>query len=393
MDVTIIPHKLNGALSAISSKSVAHRLLICAAFADNPTTLECAQINDDIAATVACLCSLGANISRNGKTFFIEPAKQIPYKANLYCKESGSTLRFLLPVVGALGIEATFHTEGRLWHRPLSPLWEEMERMGCTLSKPVENQITCCGKLVPGAYRIRADVSSQFISGLLFAMILLHGVSSLGLAGNIESAPYITMTQQAIKTFGVNVDDFSVPENHSLHSPEMLVVEGDWSNAAFFLSANSLGNAVNMQNLNYKSAQGDRHIQDALKQLENYCEIDAKDIPDLVPIMAVVAGAKKGAKFTNIGRLRLKESDRVASVCSLLTAIGGKAEADNNTLTVYPTGYTGGIVDAANDHRIAMSAAIAATVCSSPVTINGAECVKKSYPDFWNHYQKLGGVI
>lgn len=393
MDITITPNKLQGTVSAIPSKSVAHRLLICAAFADKPTDLYCPQINEDISATADCLRALGAKITRTEDGFHIIPAAQIPDTADLYCRESGSTLRFLLPVVGALGVDVRFHTEGRLGMRPLSPLWEELERMGCSLVKESDCLISCTGKLKCGSYRMDAGVSSQFISGILFAMALLPGASSLTLEGNVESAPYIEMTKQALTLFGLDLSTNSVSEDHILCSPGKLTVEGDWSNSAFFFCANAIGSSIEMCNLNYKSVQGDRFVLQALDAMENYCEIDAKDIPDLVPTLAVVAGAKKGAKFHNISRLRLKESDRVESVCNLLSAIGGKAEADENTLTVFPSSYIGGTVNAMNDHRIAMAAGIAATVCSGPVTILGAECVKKSYPSFWEQYKELGGIL
>lgn len=393
MDITITPHKLAGTVSAIPSKSVAHRLLICAAFADKPTELYCPQINEDISATADCLNALGAEITRTGNGYRIIPAANIPVTADLYCRESGSTLRFLLPVVGALGVHVRFHTEGRLGLRPLSPLWEEMERMGCVLKKESGNLISCTGKLRCGSYHMDGSVSSQFISGLLFAMALLPGRSTLTLEGTIESAPYIEMTKQALALFGLDLSNNATPENHFLHSPGNLTVEGDWSNAAFFFCANAIGNSIDLQNLNYESVQGDRFVLRALNALESCCEIDAKDIPDLVPILSVIAGAKKGAQFHNINRLRLKESDRVESVCKLLSSIGGKAEADENTLTVFPASYIGGIVDAMNDHRIAMAAGIAATICSEPVTILGAECVKKSYPSFWEQYKELGGIL
>lgn len=393
MNLTISPGKLRGTVRAIPSKSVAHRMLICAAFADKETFLECPETNDDIEATASCLRSLGADITRTETGYQVVPASVIPAKAELNPNESGSTLRFMLPVVGALGVEATFHLAGRLPSRPLSPMWEEMERMGCRLSRPTDNTVLCQGKLQCGSYRIDAGVSSQFISGLLFAMALMDGASDLTLLGKVESAPYITMTQQALEIFGVKTDDFRVESNHLLTSPGSLTVEGDWSNAAFFLAAKAMGNDVEVTNLNQNSAQGDRAVIAELRKMDDFAQIDAANIPDLVPILAVAASTKKGAKFTNIERLRLKESDRVASVCNMLTALGGKAESDEHTLTVHPAKLIGGTVDSVNDHRIAMAAAIAATVCEKPVTILGAECVRKSYPIFWDVYQNLGGKL
>ena len=382
MDLTIQPGSLRGKIHIIPSKSQAHRLLICAAFANNETTLVCLETNRDIEATVDCLNALGADIVKTDSGYSIDPISEIPASAVLNCCESGSTLRFMLPIVGALGVDATFQMAGRLPQRPLSPLWEEMERMGCTLTRPTADTIRCTGKLKAGNYLIDGGVSSQFITGLLFALPLIDGKCSLEITGKVESKPYIELTCHALRLF----------DAPNYHTPGYLKVEGDWSNGAFFLAAKALGNDVDVLNLNSDSAQGDRAVVNVLNQLEaGMPTVSASDIPDLVPILSVVAAAKHGAVFTDIQRLRLKESDRVATTIAMIENLGGKAEADENTLTIYGTGLTGGTVDAVNDHRIAMSAAIAATVCKQDVTILGAECVKKSYPRFWEEYARLGG--
>ena len=384
MDITIQPGRLQGTLTAIPSKSQAHRYLICAAFTDNETTLICPETNRDIEATAQCLGSLGANIKRTVDAYHITPIRQIPETAVLPCGESGSTLRFMLPIVGALGVDAVFQMEGRLPQRPLSPLWEEMERMGCTLSRPTDNTIRCHGRLRPGDYMIDGGVSSQYITGLLFATELMNGQSTVTITGQLQSKPYVDMTRQALTVFGAP----------SFHSPGLLRVEGDWSNGAFFLAAKALGNNIEILGLDPESCQGDRAVVDILNQLEfGIPTVSAADIPDLVPVLAVVAGAKQGAVFTDIRRLRLKESDRVASTIAMIEKLGGNASATENTLTVYGTGYIGGTVDAVNDHRIAMAAAIASTVCQEPVTILGAQCVQKSYPAFWDEFKRLGGKI
>lgn len=393
MDLTLTPALLQGRINAIPSKSQAHRLLICAAFADKQTFLHCPDTNRDIEATAACLRALGAQVCRTAEGYRIDPLKKIPEKAELPCCESGSTLRFLLPVAGALGVDTTFLMEGRLPQRPISPLQEEMERMGCRITRPTANTIRCSGKLRCGDYAMRGDISSQFITGLLFAMALLPERSALKITGKLESAPYVAMTLQALQLFGADLSSLETAGNLQLHSPGEIRVEGDWSNAAFFLAAKALGNPVEVSGLSEDSLQGDRAAATLLDALREHCCIDATDIPDLVPILAVVAGANHGAVFTGIRRLRLKESDRVATVTAMLTALGGKAEAEENTLTVYGTGYTGGTVDAAGDHRIAMAAAIAATVAAGPVTIRGAQCTEKSYPGFWEEYQRLGGQL
>lgn len=392
MDITIYPTVLSGTVRAIPSKSQAHRLLICAAFADRETELLCPETNKDIEATVACLRALGADIQRTDEGYLVKPIHSLPQAAVLNCAESGSTLRFLLPVVGALGVDGTFQMEGRLPQRPLSPLWEEMERMGCTLSRPTTTgTLRCTGKLKPGNYSISGSVSSQYITGLLFAMAIMPGESNLVLTDKLESKPYVDMTQAALSTFGVNTDNFHVCGHLPFRSPGKILVEGDWSNGAFFLAAASLGSQVQTENLDPNSPQGDKEVSKLLAKLQQHTTISAAHIPDLIPILSVVAAAKNGAVFTDIQRLRLKESDRVATVCQMLGSLGIRTQSDESTLTVFPGKLHGGTVDSFNDHRIAMSAAIAATVADGPVAILGAQCVEKSYPRFWQEYRNLGG--
>lgn len=391
MDITITPGRLCGTVSAIPSKSQAHRLLICAAFADCPTLLRCPATNEDIEATADCLRSLGADITYKQETYCVAPVSRLPETAVLNCRESGSTLRFMLPIVGALGVETTFVMAGRLPKRPLSPLWEEMEENGCILSRPSEDTILCKGKLAPGNYSIDGGVSSQFITGLLFAMALMSGKCTLAVTGKTESKPYIEMTRQALQTFGVDTGDNIISSCFPFTSPGALSVEGDWSNGAFFLAAKALANDLEITGLSEDSAQGDKAVAGILQKLNMHVTVDAADIPDLVPILAVAGAAKKGISFTNIGRLRLKESDRVASVAAMLQQLGADVQVGQNTLTVFPAQFHGCTIDAVGDHRIAMSAAIAATVSDGPVTILGAQCVAKSYPAFWEEYRRLGG--
>lgn len=395
MDITIFPGFLSGTIAAMASKSQAHRLLILAALADRPMTLYCPEISRDMEATARCLNTLGADISTNYQGFSVNPIQKISKTAILDCGESGSTLRFLLPLAGALGVDATFQMAGRLPQRPLSPLWEEMEAKGCTLSRPTPNTIRCQGRLIPGTYRLRGDVSSQFVTGLLLAFAVMEGPSTLELTSPLESKPYVDMTLAALERFFARIrageDRFQVTPA-PLTAPERLWVEGDWSNAAFWLGAKSLGSTVDVTNLDPSSPQGDRAVVSILPRLGGDCVVDCRDIPDLVPILAVVAATKEGTTcFTGAARLRLKESDRIATVCNLVNALGGHARETADGLVVDGGAFTGGTVDAAGDHRIAMAAAIAATVCAAPVTVLGAECVTKSYPSFWEDYEKLGG--
>ena len=391
MDLTIHPRLLRGEINTIPSKSQAHRALICAAFADKPTQIICRETSRDMEATADCLRALGAEILRTQPGYTVNPAQKIPQKATLNCCESGSTLRFLLPVVGALGVETTFLMEGRLPQRPLSPMWEEMERMGCQLIRPTENTILCRGKLAAGEYTIAGNVSSQYITGLLLALSILEEESKLTVTGKAESLPYIELTRQTIRQFGADPDH---PGRMHFQSPGEFAVEGDWSNGAFFLAAAAVmpESGLAVHGLNPGSVQGDRACAHWIPALcQQHCTIDASDIPDLVPILSVVAAAKHGAVFTRIQRLRIKESDRIESTIAMIQNLGGNASASESTLSIMGTGFTGGTVDAMNDHRIAMSAAIASTACTQDVIILGAQCVEKSYPNFWEEFSRLGG--
>ena len=392
MNLTIYPNKLGGTVSAIASKSQAHRLLICAAFSDKETVLECAQTSRDIEATVKCLRALGSTITHTETGYRVIPVSKIPTQAVLDCEESGSTLRFMLPIAGALGVDTVFQMTGKLPERPISPLLNEMERMGCRLTRLKKGTIRCQSKLRNGQYTICGSISSQFITGLLYALALIEGSSELQITGELGSAPYICMTQQALSVFGVDTSDYRVTGSFPFRSPGRVTVEGDWSNAAFFLAAYAIGNDVQVENLSDDASQGDRVITYLLKSIEQQCTIDVANTPDLLPVLAVVAARKSGAVFENIQRLRFKESDRVAAVLSMLSALGISAYADETTLTVVPGSFKGGVIDSFNDHRIAMAAAIAATAADAPVTILNAQCVAKSYPDFWLDYKKLGGI-
>lgn len=408
MDITIFPEMLHGQVAAIPSKSQAHRSLLCAALADGPTRIEIPTICDDLMATIGCISGFGGEIEHCfGQAELVTPISAPPAIATCNCAESGSTLRFMLPLAGALGIETLFLLEGRLPYRPLSPLWEELERHGCRLrwvsrsqlqktgqiSRKVTAGLHLTGQLRPGHYRLDGNISSQFISGLLMALPLLDGESQLELLGKVGSRPYIDMTLHTLQQFGVRWNDFHISGKQHFTSPGTVTVEGDWSSAAFWLAANALGSQITLTGLNEASVQGDKAIMSCLSQLHEHCTICAGDIPDLVPILAVVAAAHQGAVFTDIRRLRLKESDRVAAIVQMLGSLGGRVSCDENTLTVYPAKLTGGVVDARNDHRIAMATAIASTICTAPVTILGAQCVSKSYPGFWKEFTRLGGKI
>lgn len=401
MQVTITPHALGGSIKAIPSKSAAHRLLICAALADRETEISCPLLSKDISATADCLRAMGADISYENGGFQVKPIVKPVEMACIDCGESGSTLRFLLPVVCALGAGARIKMHGRLPERPLSPLWEELEKHGAKLSRPEPDIIQVEGGLSAGEYRIRADISSQFISGLLFALPLLKAESKIIMEGNVESVGYIRMTKQAQQAFSLNCpltdNVFEVTAGAAYKSPGSVFVEGDWSNAAFWLVADAISEKqIEMSGLLEDSLQGDKAVISAIEQIKKGdAVVDVKDIPDLVPILSVLASVTPGrTEFINAGRLRIKESDRLKAVTDMLTALGGDCTETAEGLIINGKDkLKGGTVDSVNDHRIAMSAAVAAIACEAPVTILCAQAVEKSYPAFYEDYKMLGGEV
>jgi len=398
MKAIITPSPLSGEIGAIPSKSQAHRLLICAALADKPGSIVCDSLSMDIEATADCLRALGAGIDYAQGVFTVHPIEKPIEMAELDVGESGSTLRFLLPVVCALGCGARIKMHGRLPERPLSPLWEELERCGAMLTKPEKDIIEVRGKLRERKYSIAADVSSQYISGLLFALPILGG-GELELTGNIESASYIDMTVRALRRFGseISYENRRFSLGGELRSPAEAVVEGDWSNAAFWVVADALSSEnVRCTGLASDSPQGDRAVIEATAAISaGDAVVDAKNIPDLVPVLAVLASVSGGTtRFINAQRLRIKESDRLATVTEMLTALGADIEETADGLVVRGVRrLCGGSVHARGDHRIAMSAAVAAIACEGEVAIENAESVSKSYPAFWRDYAALGGKV
>ena len=399
-------------IRAISSKSEAHRYLICAALGNRKCEIFCTDTNHDIDATAKCLNSLGADIKRTENGFCVKPIKAVTKNQALDCNESGSTLRFLLPLSAALGADCTFLMRGRLAERPLAPLDALLQANGVTITRPEPSSLKIKGKFQSGSYSVAANVSSQYISGLLFALSVSEGDSILSLEGKIESEPYIEMTLDTLTAFGADVQyekaekRFIIKGKPTLNSPDKITVGGDWSNAAFFLVAGAIGQSpVTISGLDGKSRQGDREILSILAKMgaeihrngenttvspSSLCgiEIDAANIPDLVPILSVAAAVSQGeTKIYNASRLRLKESDRIESVCAMLRALGASVtETEDGMVIQGREKLLGGNVDSYNDHRIAMSAAIASLTCESAVKIDRFEAINKSYPTFANNF-------
>lgn len=415
MEMRCTPAILSGKIRAISSKSHAHRVLICSALCNEPTKVYCNVLSKDISATIECLKSMGAKISVNGDEILVTP-NEFNKKADIDCGESGSTLRFLLPLVSALGIDTTVGGHGRLPERPLSPLKEEMEKKGVTFETGSKYPLHLTGTLKSGEYELKGNVSSQFISGLLFALPLLNGDSKIHLIPPVESKSYIDITVATLRDFGIEIEEtentYIIKGNQKYISPKEITIDGDWSNASFFLCAGAVSkDGITVTGLDINSTQGDRKILDVLKRMGadiviNGTEITVKknklmgtmvngaDIPDAVPVISVLgAMCEKGVThIVNASRLRLKESDRIATTESVLSKVGAAVSETDDGLVIWSENeLIGGRVDGANDHRIVMSAAVISSLCALPVDIVGAEAVEKSYPHFFEDFNSLGG--
>ena len=412
MDIQIVPKKLSGAVTPPPSKSQAHRLLIAAALSGGVSVLHGLAESQDIQATRRCLSALGAGmedlpdgalrVHGLGHGIVMAP----PY-ALLDCGESGSTLRFLIPVALLVQGGASFTGRGRLMERPLKP-YEDLFREKGVAWKLEDHILTVNGgrgydalALDSGAYRLPGNVSSQFFTGLLFTLPLLNGDSTLMSTTPLESRDYLEMTRQALAAAGVTTrwadeNTLCVPGGQ-VYQPFTATVEADWSQAGFWYAADFLDSQVEIRGLDPDSAQGDKVVSELYWKLARPgdAEIDVSGCPDLLPPLAVMAAVRSGTtRFTNAARLRMKESDRLSTITAALTALGAEVhEEPDRLIIVGKPSLPGGTVDSANDHRIAMMAAIAATGCTGPVTIRGAECVQKSYPDFWEVYRSLGGDI
>lgn len=445
MDIKVWPGKLTGEVKAPPSKSMAHRALICAALAEGRSVISGISGSKDMEATIGCMEALGAEIKRMGNGNDVEingiggcaasraaGNEALPL---LDCIESGSTLRFILPIAAALGAECSFTGRGKLPERPMTPLADEMKKKGIEFSPDGRDSLpfTIKGKMQPGIYEIPGNISSQYISGLIFALPLLEGDSEIHIIGNLESASYIALTLQMVRDFGIIIEEtgygFRVPGGQAYMACDT-EVEGDYSNAAFWMAAAACGSDLKVTGLRADSAQGDRKAAAILESAgavvtcgdisysalqekinagnggyERLCsfeidgagmgsnDVDSRDIPDIVPILSVAATKADGVtRFLDAGRLRIKESDRLAAMADCLGRLGAAAVEGEDSLTVTGGALKGGCeVSGYNDHRIVMSMAIAALICEEPVVIRGAEAVAKSYPDFFDEYRRLGG--
>ncbi len=415
MNVTMKPFQANGTVFAPPSKSDAHRAIICAALSGGVCTIAPIALSDDIRATIGCVEALGAASKIENKTLTIDGTGVFSNKtATLDCGESGSSLRFMIPVAAAGGVEATFLGRGRLPERPIGVYTEALPEKGVTVDTEGGLPLKISGQLKSGVYRVPGSVSSQFITGLLFALPLLKGDSDIILTSPIQSAGYINMTIRTMAKFGVEVDILDNGwhiRGRQHYVPSDYTTDGDWSQAAFFLVAGAVSGDVEVLNANIDSAQGDRRIAALLREFGaeviqdgdrlrvkrspmTAIDIDASQIPDLVPVLAVCACFANGVtRITNAERLRIKESDRLKTTAQLINSLGGKVKELPDGLEITGVGKLyGGFAEGCGDHRIVMSAAVCASGAAEKIKCTDAMSINKSYPDFFEDYAKIGGT-
>ena len=413
-NVKVSPAKLSGNISLPPSKSAAHRAIICASLAKGKSVIHPVELSDDIRATIGCMKALGARAELTGDTLTVDGTDTLNVpSASLDCGESGSTLRFLIPVAAAGGTEAEFTGHGRLPQRPIGVFLDCLPEKGvqCTTEGGLPLKIS--GRLQSGKYLVPGDISSQFITGLLLALPMIEGDSNIILTSPLQSAGYIDMTLSAMRDFGVNVtvteDGWHICGSQK-YIPQNYTVEGDWSQAAFFMTAAALGGCITINNLRMDSRQGDKACLEVYSRLgadiqihENGSftvnggnlrgtEINARDIPDMVPALAVCAAAAEGRTVIyGAERLRIKECDRLAAMTDGLTRLGADIRETTDGLIINGGAIHGGMADGYNDHRIVMSLACASAAADGDIIITGAESINKSYPSFFEDLVKLGG--
>ncbi len=394
MKAIIKKSRAEGVIDAPPSKSMAHRLLICAALANGKSRIDNISLSEDIAATVGCLEKLGAVCEyAHGAVNITGAFPQKLENVDFPCRESGSTLRFLIPVALAFGGSFSFSGTERLIERGIG-IYEKLFAQKGILIKKNGTSVSFEGKLSAGEFELRGDVSSQFVSGLLFALPLLEHDSVIRLIPPVESRPYINITLETLKKFGIEInadgDTFYVRGNQK-YLPQSLENEGDWSNTAALLAFNMLGGDVTVKRISSESLQGDRVCAELFEKLSaGFTTADISDCPDLAPILFAVAASKHGGTFTGTRRLKIKESDRASVMAAEMQKFGIITDVDENSVTVHagkisaPTAE----LDAHNDHRIVMALTFLASICGG--TVNGAEAVNKSFPDFWKKISALG---
>ena len=417
---TFSPFRVGGCLNAIPSKSEAHRVLIVAALADAPTNVVLNGFTSaDIEATIRCIKALGATVLPLKNCLHVIPGEIPAGQVAFDCGESGSTLRFMLPVAAArLKNGAEFIGAGRLPNRPLGELCDGLRANGCNVSAN-SVPLAMTGRLTGGEFVLPGNVSSQYITGLLLALPITQQGGSIRLVSQLESTDYVVMTIKVLKRFGIVVetlaDGWRVRGGQSYHSPGTFAVEGDWSNAAALLGAGAIDGSVTVSGLNVASAQGDRRIVEFLREFGaeiavngdsvtvssrplHGVTLDMSENPDLFPVLAVLAAAAEGRTvLANAARLRLKECDRLSGMAGMLTAVGVHVtETEDSLIIEGGVPLHGARVNVHNDHRLVMAAALLAQVAKANIEIAGVEAVNKSYPGFvedWNRLERKEALL
>jgi len=414
--VKVFPTKLNGTVNAPSSKSLTHRALICAALSKGESVIRNVTFSEDIKATMNALEHIGAKFTIKNNRITVTGVRFPHLKHDtIDCNESGSTLRFLIPVFSLTNKKVQFVGKETLLKRPLT-VYNNVFKQSKAVFEIEKNVATVNGSIKPGEYIIDGSISSQFISGLLFSLPLLTESSTIVINGVFESKSYVDLTISMLNQFGISIEytenGFFIKGNQTYEHKD-ITIEGDYSQAAFHLVAGVIGGKVHVQNLTHDSLQGDREIIDIIQRMDGkvvFTEngfvteqsstngeiIDLSNIPDLGPIICLLASLSKGTtKIKNIERLRIKESDRVASTIETLTALGANIKEENGQIIIYgKKSLVGGVtVDSYNDHRIAMMLSVAALRCENPITITNANAINKSYPAFFEDYKQLKGKI
>jgi 3-phosphoshikimate 1-carboxyvinyltransferase len=415
--IKIIPAALKGKISVPSSKSLGHRAIIAAGLATDNCIIENVVFSEDILATCNAMRDIGVSVSESEDKLTIKGNKFTSAINNkIDCKESGSTLRFLIPIVLLTGKEFTFIGQGRLAQRPLTPYYKIFKEQNIKYSSDEGLPLTVQGRLKTGIYKVPGNVSSQFITGLLFALPLLNGDSKIVVTSELESKAYVDLTIDVLSKFSVKIENLGYAEinivGNQQYKARNYKVEGDFSQAAFWLVAGILGDEVLCDDMNINSLQGDLAIVDLIvrmggdisikegkiktkKSKTHGIIINASECPDLVPILAVLASLSEGTtKIINASRLRIKECDRLKAMATELTKLGGDVvETEDGLIIQGVEKLNGGTVDSWNDHRIAMALSVASIRCGQPVILTNSACVKKSYPKFYRDFEMLGGVI
>lgn len=409
----IIPNKLNGEILIQPSKSYLHRMLIMAGLSGETVTVRNVNRSDDVLATLNALLMMGiAGYEFSDNSVTISKGDGI-IKGKVDCNESGSTLRFLIGVALSMGKEITFVGRGRLLERPQSVYEDLCAENGFAFAHN-SSSITVNGKLESGVYRLAGDVSSQFITGLLMGLSCIRGQSAIEIIGNMESVGYIDITIEVMRTFGVNVHRYgnTISICGGIFAPKEVFAQSDWSHGANFAVMGALCGDITVKGLLRHSLQRDCAVIDLLTMMGadivedngnivfnggslKGIDIDGRDIPDIIPVLCVVIGLCEGRhRITGIGRLRIKESDRIKSTCDLINGLGGKAKEENDDIIIDGVKeYCGGKVSSYNDHRIAMAVAVASCRCNGIIELDDGSCVAKSAPAFWNEFIALGGVM